>query len=152
MYDSKTSCWSTNQNCTVMSVNLLQCYPHWIVCNGMHDHFHIDTDLFLVTQLYSKQKHEHSKQISKHRVQRGKNHVENLHNGVKQCPTTLHQRTLTLTHLRLVAHIYMRQLTGSALVRVMACRLFGGKPLPEPMLAYCQLDSNEQTSVKFKSK
>ena len=27
----------------------------------------------------------------------------------------------------------------SALVQVMACRLFGAKPLPEPMLAYCQL-------------
>ena len=28
----------------------------------------------------------------------------------------------------------MRQWTGSALVQVMACRLFGAKPLPEPML------------------
>ena len=31
----------------------------------------------------------------------------------------------------------------------MACRLFGAKPLPEPMLAYCELDSWEQISVKF---
>ena len=31
----------------------------------------------------------------------------------------------------------------------MACRLFGAKPLPEPMLAYCQLDHWEQISVKF---
>ena len=44
---------------------------------------------------------------------------------------------------------YMRQWTRSALVRVMACRLFGAKPLPEPMLAYCQLDLWEQISVKF---
>ena len=29
---------------------------------------------------------------------------------------------------------YMRQRTGSALVNVMACHLFGAKPLPEPML------------------
>ena len=35
---------------------------------------------------------------------------------------------------------YMRQWTGSALVQVMACRLFGAKPLPEPMLTYRQLD------------
>ena len=42
---------------------------------------------------------------------------------------------------------YMRQWTGSALVRVIACRLFGAKPLPEPMLTYCQLDPWEQTSV-----
>ena len=46
----------------------------------------------------------------------------------------------------------MRQSTGSALVQVMACRLFGTKPLPEPMLADCQLDAQEQTSVKFESK
>ena len=32
---------------------------------------------------------------------------------------------------------YMRQWTESALVQVMACRLFCAKPLPEPVLAYC---------------
>ena len=31
----------------------------------------------------------------------------------------------------------------------MACRLLGAKPLPEPMLANCQLDSWQQISVKF---
>ena len=31
----------------------------------------------------------------------------------------------------------------------MACRLFGTKPLPEPIVVYCQLDSLEQVSVKF---
>ena len=44
------------------------------------------------------------------------------------------------------------QWTGLALVQVMACHLFGTKPLPEPMLAYCQLDSWKQISVKFESK
>ena len=34
----------------------------------------------------------------------------------------------------------------------MVCRLFGAKPLPKPMLTYYQLDSYEQTSVRFKSK
>ena len=33
----------------------------------------------------------------------------------------------------------------------MACRLFGAKPLPEPMLVNCHLDSWEQISVKFES-
>ena len=33
----------------------------------------------------------------------------------------------------------------------MAWRLFGARPLPEPMLAYCHLDSWEQISVKFES-
>ena len=44
---------------------------------------------------------------------------------------------------------YWRQWTGSSLVQVMACHLFGAKPLPEPMQPYCQLDSWEQISVKF---
>ena len=46
---------------------------------------------------------------------------------------------------------YMHQWTGSALVQVMACRLFGAKPLPEPMLVDCQLESWKQVSVKFGS-
>ena len=33
----------------------------------------------------------------------------------------------------------MRQWTESALVKVKACRLFGAKPLSEPMLPYCHL-------------
>ena len=44
---------------------------------------------------------------------------------------------------------YMRQWTGSGLFQVMACRLFGAKPLPEPILVYCYLDSWEQISMKF---
>ena len=35
----------------------------------------------------------------------------------------------------------------------MVCRLFGAKQLPEPkILNYCQLNPEEQTSVKFESK
>ena len=45
----------------------------------------------------------------------------------------------------------MRQWTGPALVQIMACRLFGAKPLPEIMLVYCQLHSWKQISVKFES-
>ena len=41
---------------------------------------------------------------------------------------------------------------GLALVPIMACRLFSAKPLPEPMLAYCQLDSWEHISVKYELK
>ena len=47
---------------------------------------------------------------------------------------------------------YMRLWTGPQLVQVMACRLFGAKPIPEPMLTFCQLDPWEQTSVKCESK
>ena len=35
---------------------------------------------------------------------------------------------------------YMRQWIGSALVQIMACRLFGAKPLSKPRLDYIQLD------------
>ena len=35
---------------------------------------------------------------------------------------------------------YMRQWIGSALVQIMACRLFGAKPLSKPMLGYFYLD------------
>ena len=35
---------------------------------------------------------------------------------------------------------YMCQWTGSTLVQIMACRLFGAKPLHEQTLTYCQLD------------
>ena len=37
-------------------------------------------------------------------------------------------------------------------MQVMVCRLFGTKPLPEPMFTYCRLDPQEQISVKFESK
>ena len=35
---------------------------------------------------------------------------------------------------------YMRQWIGSAFVQIMACCLFGTKPLSKAMLGYCQLD------------
>ena len=44
---------------------------------------------------------------------------------------------------------YMHQWTDSSLVQVMACCLIGAKPLPEPMLAYCQLDTWEQIGIRM---
>ena len=44
---------------------------------------------------------------------------------------------------------YMRQRIGLALVQIMACRLFGAKPLPEPMLAYCHLRLRTNTKLRF---
>ena len=52
---------------------------------------------------------------------------------------------LMLTH---PSAAYMRRWTVSALVQVVVCRLFGAKPLPEPMVTHCQLDPYEQTSEK----
>ena len=37
----------------------------------------------------------------------------------------------------------------STLTETVACRLVGAKPLPEPMMEYCELDHWEQISVKF---
>ena len=34
----------------------------------------------------------------------------------------------------------------------MACRVFDNKPLAEPMLTSCQLDSQEHTSVEIESR
>ena len=72
------------------------------------------------------------------------------------CWTTIYERRFIYTLINTLdinsshpSAAYMRQWTGSALVQVMACRLFGAKLLPEPMLAYCQLDSWEQISVKL---
>ena len=56
-----------------------------------------------------------------------------------------------LTHHPAPSAAYMRQWIGSVLFQIKACRLFRAKPLPEPMLFYCQLDTWEQISVKFKS-
>ena len=44
---------------------------------------------------------------------------------------------------------YMRQHNIPTLLQIMACRLFGAKPLSEPMPPCCQLDPKEHISVKF---
>ena len=54
-------------------------------------------------------------------------------------------RHSSLTYVPIVPHICCRP----ALVQIVACWLFSAKPLSKPMLGYCQLDSLEQTSVKF---
>ena len=66
--------------------------------------------------------------------------------------TEMYARVHISVNSSLPGAAYMRQWMGSALVHIMACRLFGAKPLSEPMLDYCKLDPWEQTSVKFESK
>ena len=44
---------------------------------------------------------------------------------------------------------YMRQWNKSSLVQIKACRLFGIKPLPEPMPTYFQLGPKEQVQWNF---
>ena len=47
---------------------------------------------------------------------------------------------------------YMCKWTGSVLVQIMTCRLLSTRPLPEPILTYCQLDLWGGTSAKSESK
>ena len=47
---------------------------------------------------------------------------------------------LPYIYIYIYIYIYMHQWTGSALVQVMAYRLFGTKPSPKPMLTYYPLD------------
>ena len=53
----------------------------------------------------------------------------------------IYLRHLMLYQLIPPSAAYMHQWIGLALVQIMACHLFGGKPLSEPMLGYCQLDT-----------
>ena len=46
---------------------------------------------------------------------------------------------------------YMRQLNIPTLIQLMVCRLFGAKPLSQPMLLYCHLDPKKHISGKFYS-
>ena len=58
---------------------------------------------------------------------------------------------LVFVNLSPTSASYMRRWTGSTLVQVMACRLFGTKPLLKAMLSYNQFNSREQISLKFES-
>ena len=61
-------------------------------------------------------------------------------------------RCISRHMIPLMPHICVSELCQYALVHVMVCRLFGAKPLHEPMLTYCQLNPKEQTSVELQSK
>ena len=58
-------------------------------------------------------------------------------------------QTMPFSNLLSRSDAYMHQQTRPSLVQIMACCLFGTKPLPEPMITYFQLDLLEQTSVIF---
>ena len=59
-----------------------------------------------------------------------------------------HINPQTLTHLLLVPHICDSEI-GLTLVQIVACHLFGAKPLSEPMLGYFQLDPRNTRQWKF---
>ena len=67
--------------------------------------------------------------------------------------TPKHKKNITVCKLhRVYRYTYMCQLIMPALVQILVCRLFGAKPLLEPVLAYCYLDTYEYIAVKFKWK
>ena len=66
--------------------------------------------------------------------------------------TSCQRYTLRAIFLQMKIASDLRQHNIPTLLQIMACRLFGAKPLSEPMLPYCQLDPTEHISMKFYSK
>ena len=62
-----------------------------------------------------------------------RNHIQNL-------PSKSYVMGLPVLNSSPPSAAYMRHWIGSALVHIIACRLFGAKPLSKPILAVCQLD------------
>ena len=52
---------------------------------------------------------------------------------------THHKRYVHISNSCPASVVYIRQWIGSALVQIMACRLFGDKPLSKPSVGYYQL-------------
>ena len=74
-------------------------------------------------------------------------------NKQPRCRANLrHYATRDITSFSHPSAAYMHQGTGLALVQIMACRMFGTKPLLETTLTYCQLDPQEQSSGKYEAK
>ena len=65
--------------------------------------------------------------------------------NVRQLPN--HYINGSLNSLR-PSYAYICQYNMPTMLQIMACHLFGAKPLSEPMLPYCQLDPKEHISVK----
>ena len=63
-----------------------------------------------------------------------------------------HHRRKSVFNASPTSTAYIPQWNESALVQIMACRLFGAKPLSKPMLGDCQLDTYVQTWMQFYSK
>ena len=67
--------------------------------------------------------------------------IHNIYHHIK-CKYSLFSLGLNLNSSPpSVAYIHLW--TGSTMIQVMACRLLGAKPLPEPVLVYYQLDSRK---------
>ena len=58
---------------------------------------------------------------------------------------------IIINSLRL-SDAYMCHQPTPSLIQMIACRLFGARPLSKPMLYYCQLDHWGQSSVEKYSK
>ena len=62
-------------------------------------------------------------------------------------------QAFTQTNVDLISIVIMgamaSPITSLTIVYSIACRLFGAKPLPEPVLTYCQFDSWGPISLKY---
>ena len=63
-----------------------------------------------------------------------------------------HTLNLKLIEVEWCIYTYQHTYIIPTLLRIMACRLVGAKPLSEPMLSYCQSDHKEHISMTFSLK
>ena len=66
-----------------------------------------------------------------------------------QCVSELVLWLKILFNLLRPSEVYVWQQTEPSLVQVVACHLFGAKPVSEPMMIYCQLNPKECISMKY---
>ena len=66
------------------------------------------------------------------------------HSMLPKCVCTIPSSSITPLYS---CPAYMHQWTRSSLVQIMACHLFGAKPLPQTTLTYCQLAPWEQSEI-----
>ena len=71
------------------------------------------------------------------------NHLDMQWHGLCDAISTAHRKQYQNSSPPSAA--YMRQWIGSALAQIMACRLFGTKPLSKPILVYCHLTLRKKT-------
>ena len=68
---------------------------------------------------------------------------------IYKCYAILRYRNILCINSSPRSATYMRQWIGSILLQIMACRLFGAKPLSKPMLGYCQWILRNQLQWNF---
>ena len=78
-------------------------------------------------------------------------YMDRLHSNVHCNYDVTYMYVCCMLYSSSLGAAYIRQWAWSVLLQVMACGMFGIKPLPKQMLTYCQLDPWEQTCESLNS-